>query len=92
MAIKKKRGFIRYKSYMFVEKDPVIDALRTAISDQHFKYSEVALTSGVAVATIKNWMSGETRRPQFATTAAVARSLGKKGIMFTTKGMPYFVD
>jgi hypothetical protein len=89
---KKKRGFVKYKSYLFVEKDPVIDAMRTAFSDAKVSYQDVSNESSVATATIRNWFHGRTRRPQFATTAAVTRALGKKGIMFNGKGTPYLVD
>ena len=88
----KKRGFLKYKSYMFTDKDPVIDALRTAVSDAHVKYVTLHAESGVSATTISNWFHGTTRRPQFATTAAVARALGKKGIMFNRQGTPYLVD
>jgi len=73
----KSRGHITYKSYLFVDKDPVIDALRTAVSGAKMKYSAIRNESGVSATTIHNWFHGKTRRPQFATVAAVARVLGK---------------
>ena len=88
----KKRGFIKYKSYVFVDKDPVIDALRTAVSDAKASYAELHAGSGVSPATIRNWFHGETRRPQFATVAAVARTLGKKGMTFHGSGTVKLVD
>jgi len=84
---KKARGVISYKSYMFREKDPIIDALRTAVSDSHKKYSIVQAESGVSSTTLHNWFHGKTRRPQFATVSAVARSLGKKGVVWTGNGV-----
>lgn len=87
----KKRGFIKYRSYQFVDKDPVIDALRTAVSEAKVKYSTLSAESGVSATTLHNWFHGNTRRPQFATTAATARALGMKGIMFNRLGHPYFV-
>lgn len=74
---KKARGFITYKSYLFREKDYVIDALRTAHSDSRKTYQEVADDSGVKVGTLRSWFGGKTRRPQFATVAAVALACGK---------------
>ncbi len=74
------RGFVSYKSYMFRSKDPVIDALRTAVSDAKVKYSQLNRDSGVSSTTIHNWFHGRTKRPQFATVAAVAGALGKHTI------------
>lgn len=86
MAKKKARGIISYKSYMFREKDPIIDALRTAVSQSRRKYSDISAESGVPASTFSNWFHGDVRRPQFATTAAVGRALGKKGVMWTANG------
>ncbi len=89
----KKRGFLQYKSYMFLDKDPVIDTLRTAVSTSKQKYSAISMNSGVATSTIYNWFHGRTRRPQFATVAAVARALGKNGIHFGhNSGKPRLTD
>jgi len=65
-----------YKSYNFRNKDPVIDLLRTAIKDSGDSHAEVADASGVSAQTLYNWFSGTTKRPQFATVQAVARSIG----------------
>lgn len=88
----KKRGFIRYKSYVFVDKDPVIDALRTSVSQEKASYADLHAGSGVSATTIRNWFHGETRRPQFATVAAVAKALGKKGISFHGSGSVKLID
>lgn len=94
MAAKKKatrRGFVVYKSYLFKEKDPVIDAMRTAVEDSKESYSEISDASGVSASTMYNWFHGNVRRPQFATTTAVVLALGKKGIMFKG-GKPTLID
>lgn len=65
-----------YKSYVFKDKDPVIDKLRTMVQDEGMKNSEVALASGISPSTLTNWFEGETRRPQFCTIMAVATALG----------------
>lgn len=88
---KKKRGFIKYRSYLFVEKDPVIDAIRAGVSDAQMSYTEIEQASGVKASTVRNWLHGNVRRPQFATVAAVARSVGAKGIAFNSKGIPHLV-
>jgi len=65
-----------YKSYVFKDKDPVIDRLRTIVADEGVKYSEIAEGSGVSSTTLYNWFEGATLKPQFCTVMAVARSLG----------------
>lgn len=70
------RGFITYKSYMFRDKDPVIDQVRTLVKDEGVNYTQVHARSGVSTTTLSNWFNGRTRRPQFATVQAVARGLG----------------
>lgn len=69
-------GMKFYKSYAFVEKDPVIDTLRTAISDSGLTWEQVSELSGVSVSTLNNWFMGLTRRPQHATVMAVTRAIG----------------
>jgi transcriptional regulator with XRE-family HTH domain len=89
---KKSGGGLRlYKSYMFRDKDPIIDALRTAMADDGATYSEIHDRSGVSTVTQRNWFKGETRRPQFATVAAFARACGKEGVMFGPDGAPRLV-
>jgi transcriptional regulator with XRE-family HTH domain len=72
-------GFV-YRSYSFKDKDPVIDRLRSLVQKEGLSYGEVHVISGVSDTTLRNWFEGETRRPQYATVAAVTSSLG-----YTTK-------
>jgi DNA-binding phage protein len=65
-----------YKTYSFKEKDPIIDHMRTIVQDEGLKHSEIHALSGVSSTTLYNWFEGETKRPQFATVMAVARSMG----------------
>jgi len=65
-----------YKSYMFTEKDPIIDVVRTIVEDSHRPFARIERDSGVTGQTLRNWFMGPTKRPQFATIAAVARALG----------------
>lgn len=65
-----------YHTYNFIEKDPVIDILRTAMQKQELPMKEIAVRSGVSRETLKQWFGGKTRRPQFASCQAVARALG----------------
>jgi hypothetical protein len=65
-----------YKSYSFKDKDPIIDRLRTIISDEGKGHGEISHESGVSVSTLHNWFSGPTRRPTYACVAAVAATMG----------------
>ena len=67
-----------YKSYSFVDKDPMIDQVRTIILDSHDTYKQIAEASGVTEGTIRNWLDGATKKPQAATFNAVLRALGYK--------------
>lgn len=74
---KGRNGFI-YRSYSFKTKDPVIDRMRTIVKDEGLSYGEIHIISGVSSTTMHNWFEGETRRPQYATVAAVTSALGYK--------------
>ena len=65
-----------YKSYVFKDKDPIIDVIRTVIQESGDSYQAVSDTSGVSVSAINGWLNGATMRPQFCTANAVLRSRG----------------
>jgi hypothetical protein len=67
-----------YKSYSFVDKDPIIDEIRTIYQDSGVNYKWIEDNSGVTDATLRNWFTGKTKKPQAATINAVLRSLGYK--------------
>ena len=67
-----------YKSYNFVDKDPVIDEIRTVYQESGVNYKWIEANSGVTANTLSNWFSGKTKRPQSATIEAVLRVLGYK--------------
>ena len=67
-----------YKSYSFVDKDPMIDELRTIVQQHGSTYKDIHEHSGVSAGTLSNWFSGPTKKPQAATINAVARSMGWK--------------
>jgi transcriptional regulator with XRE-family HTH domain len=71
------KGFT-YKSYVFIDKDPIIDELRTVVQDSGQSYKQIHEDSGVSISTLSAWFAGETRRPQAASLNAVARALGYK--------------
>jgi DNA-binding phage protein len=81
-----KRGSLKlYKTYNFVDKDPIIDKVRTMVQREGVKYSEIAVRSGVTTSTMHNWFDGKTRRPQFATVMAVVHALGYK-VVYVKRG------
>lgn len=74
----KKNGHIpQYRTYLFKDKDPIIDKVRTVVQDSNESYKAIHDSSGVSTTTLYNWFHGATKRPQFCTVAAVIRALGK---------------
>jgi len=66
-----------YRTYRFIDKDPIIDAVRTVVqSDEHLKNNHVHQISGVATQTLDNWFDGPTRNPRNSTVSAVTTALG----------------
>jgi len=67
-----------YKSYNFIDKDPIIDEIRTIYQDSGVNYKWIELNSGVTSTTLSAWFNGKTRKPQAATINAVLRAMGYK--------------
>ncbi len=65
-----------YLSYNFIEKDPIIDEIRTIIQREKVTYRYIEHKSGVTYNTLNNWFNGKTKRPQAATIRAVLRCIG----------------
>jgi transcriptional regulator with XRE-family HTH domain len=63
-----------YNNYLFTDKDPIIDYVRTAIRDYGKSIKELSIESGVNQYTIAKWLYGDTKRPQAASLNAVLRS------------------
>lgn len=82
------RGPMRlYKSYMFTNKDPVIDEMRTLMQTQYGNgkidakaMQEVEDDGGPTATTMRNWFYGKTRRPQNASIEAAGRAIGMKRV------------
>jgi DNA-binding phage protein len=70
------RTVSQYLSYAFIDKDPVIDHVRSILDREKATYADVHAKSGVSTNTLYQWFDGKTKRPQYATVMAVARSLG----------------
>ena len=67
-----------YKSYNFIDKDPIIDEIRTVYEKSGVNYKWLEDNSGVTSHTLANWFSGRTKKPQAATINAVLRAMGYK--------------
>jgi transcriptional regulator with XRE-family HTH domain len=65
-----------YRTYLFKNKDPIVDKMRTIIQDEQVSYKELEARSGVTASTLYGWFHGATKRPQHATAMAVIRALG----------------
>jgi hypothetical protein len=74
-----------YRSYVFRNKDPAIDELRTVIQDHygkctHKEWVVIEADGGPTVSTMTNWFKGDTRKPQNASLEAAGRSFGYKRV------------
>lgn len=72
-----------YKAYLFRDKDPAIDELRTIVQDHfgkrnlgHKEFAQMEKQGGPAATTMDSWFNRETRRPQNATLEAAGRAIG----------------
>lgn len=84
-------GFIKYSTYNFVDKDPIIDYMRTLIHESGRSLKSIADESNVNQNTISNWLYGKTRRPQAAPFNAVLRSLNYKLSIATIESVEIIV-
>lgn len=81
-----------YKTYMFKDKDPVIDEARTVWRDCGSpSYKEISEATNLSTNAISEWFDGKTIRPQNASIMAFMRGLGydrqwvrKKKVEFKT--------
>jgi hypothetical protein len=80
-ARRRGNGALRvYRSYNFVDKDPVIDQVQTIVQAAGLLRKgglrKLHRLSGVSESATYNWFFGKTRRPMNASIEAVARALG----------------
>lgn len=82
MAKRTGRGYLTYRAYVFKDKDPVIDELRT-LAQQKFggKLNHKVLRTinddgGPSVSCMAGWFFKDTKRPFSASTEAAGRALG----------------
>jgi transcriptional regulator with XRE-family HTH domain len=66
-----------YKTYKFngSAQDPSIGKFKTLYTKEGSTRGIVSEKSGISKTTIGNWLSGKTKRPQFATMQAAVRTL-----------------
>ncbi len=81
----KRPRIIIYKSYVFKDKDPVIDELRTFVQGTKGGLSYGTLNNiqnegGPTASCMAGWFFGGTKRPQSATVEAAGRALGYKRV------------
>lgn len=83
-----------FRTYRFIDKDPVIDKLRTAIQRVYGR-DDVAFRKGLAQISIRarisysalcSWFYGDTKRPQFASLEATSRVIGMTFELVEWKG------
>ena len=86
---RKRGGSMVYRSYNFVDKDPVIDKVRTIVKDEGLSHSEIHVISGVAASTLHNWFEGATRKPQHATVCAIVYARGYREEFVKTKDINF---
>jgi hypothetical protein len=80
-----------YRTYRYIDKDPVIDKVRTVIQDEGL-FKNLRLVhelSGVSRTTLDNWFHGDTKRPTNPTIEAVLTSLGYERIITKTSDIDY---
>jgi hypothetical protein len=66
-----------YRNYRFLDKDPIIDAIKTVVrSNEKLNNNHAHRITGVTSGTFDSWFEGGTRRPQNATISQVAAALG----------------
>jgi len=65
-----------YKSYRFIDKDPIIDQMRTMLADSGMTYGQVAAASGVSRSCLAGWFDGDTKRPHHASARAAIAVMG----------------
>jgi DNA-binding Xre family transcriptional regulator len=69
-----------YPTYLFKDHDPVLDFDDYLVDREQAKLKDVAADAGVTRSTLASWKKRKTKRPQFATIAAVCSALGAKTI------------
>lgn len=64
------------RSYRHIDKDPIIDIVRTACQLAGRSLPDIAACAGISPVTLKNWLYGDIKRPQNVTVELVLCELG----------------
>jgi hypothetical protein len=87
--------FVRlYRTYSFIDKNPVIDRCRTILQDEGL-FDNLGVAAEIATlrkSTLKNWFFGETRSPQHASVAALLTSVGYEEAWTKKRGTKLDID
>lgn len=75
-----------YKSYHFLDHDPIMDAVDTLVVSSRHTFDWIADKSGVTTQTMRNWRKRKVKRPQFASIRAVVRALDAELVIRTGEG------
>lgn len=64
--------------YRLVDKDPVIDQMRSLISHSDASYKKLADQASISPSTISAWFRGTTKRPQVPTVRRFCQAVGAR--------------
>ncbi len=78
------KTFRRYRFYSFVGQDPIVGTVKLVMGNH--SRAHVSRQSGVSTSTLGKWMNKKTKRPQFATVAAVINSMNHELKVVRKKG------
>lgn len=67
---------VTYRTLRWNDRDQIVDAVQTMLEDEHLTPHLAHEISGVATATVTNWLSGKTKRPQNITVKALTSACG----------------
>ena len=67
-----------FRTYRFIDKDPVIDELRTLLQDEGLfdQLAKVAVLANLSYSTVYSLFHGETRRPHNSTASSIGTCAG----------------
>lgn len=66
-----------YKYYLFKDKNPIIDRLRTILKDFGWSYQKLAEETGLSYGCVWGLFEGATIDPRHSTAARIALAFGR---------------
>lgn len=82
----KKRGFLTYKAFNFIDKNPALYTARTVVADSGMSFKDIHKAGGATVATQRAWFEGSRRSCTFHALMATVRAAGGDIIFQSPKG------